>query len=80
MKPIKSMKRPLDVLGGAEGKKVLVRIKTGDDISGTLTAFDSHINIFLENAEVRDNKNEVTYVLGTVLIRGDSIIFVSPTK
>jgi len=74
----KSMQRPLDVLGGADGKKVLVRVKSGEDVSGILKAFDSHINLFLEDAEIRDRENEVTYVLGTVLIRGDSIIFISP--
>jgi small nuclear ribonucleoprotein (snRNP)-like protein len=68
----------LDVLGGADGKKVLVRVKSGEDVSGILKAFDSHINLFLEDAEIRDRENEVTYVLGTVLIRGDSIIFISP--
>jgi len=76
----KSMQRPLDVLGGADGKKVLVRVKSGEDVSGILKAFDSHINLFLEDAEIRDRENEVTYILGTVLIRGDSIIFISPTK
>ena len=71
------MQRPLDVLGSAVEKTILVKTKQGGDITGVLKAFDSHINIWLDDASVNGD-NEVK--LGTVLIRGDSIVYISPGK
>ncbi len=69
------MQRPLDVLGSSIDKKIIVKTKSGDNIVGTLKAFDSHINIWLDDAKIEGEKE---MNLGKVLIRGDSIIYVSP--
>ena len=58
-------------------KTILVKTKSGGDIFGVLKAFDSHINIWLDEASVRGDQ-EVK--LGKVLIRGDSIVYISPGK
>lgn len=71
------MQRPLDVLGNAVEKRILVRTKKGEDIVGVLKAFDSHINLWLEEAKLQGEKE---IQLGTVLIRGDNIVFISPGK
>lgn len=69
--------RPLDVLDKAKGKRVILKLKNGSELTGVLQAFDLHLNMWLEEAEER--KNESTIKLGSVLIRGDTIIFASPT-
>ena len=68
--------RPLDVLDQAKGKRVILRLKNGGDITGILKAFDLHLNIWMEDAEER--KEEKIVKLGSVLVRGDTIIYASP--
>ncbi len=70
------MSRPIDVLDRSKGKRVIVRLKNGTEITGVLQAFDLHLNIWLEEAEeVREEKK---IKLGSVLIRGDTVVLVSP--
>jgi len=69
--------RPLDALNKARGKKVIVELKNQKQFVGTLIAFDIHINVVLDDAEEREN-GETKRKLGTVFIRGDTIILVSP--
>ena len=68
--------RPLDVLDKAKGKRVIVKLKNGSEIVGTLQAFDLHLNIWLDDSEER--KDEMKVKLGSTLVRGDTIIYVSP--
>ncbi|MBR9682056.1 MAG: small nuclear ribonucleoprotein [Candidatus Aenigmarchaeota archaeon] len=68
--------RPLDVLDKAKGKRVLIRLKNGVEITGVLQAFDLHLNIWLEEADER--KDDVQVKLGSTLVRGDTVILVSP--
>ncbi len=70
------MARPVDVLDRSKGKKVIVRLKSGAEISGILQAFDLHLNVWLEDAE--ETREDKTIKLGSVLIRGDTIVLVSP--
>ncbi len=72
------MERPIDVLNNAKGKRVLIKLKRGPEISGILYAMDLHLNMWLENAEQVDQETKVK--LGTILIRGDNILYVSPEK
>jgi len=70
------MERPIDVLNNAKGRRVLIQLKKGTEISGILQALDLHLNMWLEDAE--QTTDDKTTKLGTVLVRGDNIIFVSP--
>ena len=70
------MARPIDVLDRSKGKRVLVRLKNGSEITGILQAFDLHLNLWLEEAE--ETKDDKKIKLGSVLIRGDTVIMVSP--
>ena len=69
--------RPLDALNKARGKRVIVELKNNKQYVGTLVSFDIHINTVLKDAEERIN-NEMKRKLGTVFIRGDTIIVISP--
>ncbi len=68
--------RPLDALNKARGKRVMIDLKNGKTISGSLNAFDIHINCVLDNAEVSVD-SKVERKLGTVFVRGDTILTVS---
>lgn len=70
------MTRPLDVLEKAKEKRVMIRLKNGAEITGILQAFDLHLNVWIEGAEERKDDKQVK--LGTALIRGDTIIYISP--
>lgn len=72
-----SMARPFDLLNEAIGKEVLIQLKNGMQIRGVLTAFDAHMNVTLDDAEELDGV-EVKRKLGKIIVRGDTIIFVSP--
>ncbi len=72
------MERPIDVLNNAKGRRVLIKLKRGPEISGVLQALDLHLNMWIENAEQR-SEGETTK-LGTVLVRGDNVLYVSPEK
>lgn len=70
-------KRPLDALEKARNKRVIAHLKTGEKIAGKLIAFDLHLNLWLEDAEKMGEDGNKTR-LGTIVIRGDNIIFASP--
>lgn len=72
--------RPLDVLGSSENKRILIQVKNRDRVIGILKAFDSHLNIWLEDAEIQSADGENNIKLGTVLVRGDNIVLISPGK
>ncbi len=69
--------RPFDILRKATGNQVLVRLKGGLSIRGTLSSFDAHMNVVIDNAEEL-NDGELKAKLGTILLRGGNIIYVSP--
>jgi small nuclear ribonucleoprotein len=59
------------------GKTVLLVLKGGKTIRGLLKNYDIYLNVVLENAEEvsRDGKSRE---LGTIVVRGDNIVIVSP--
>jgi small nuclear ribonucleoprotein len=65
------------VLDESVGKVVLIKLKGGKMIRGLLQGFDQHMNLSLEKAEevAEDGKPSP---LGTLIVRGDNIIMVSP--
>jgi small nuclear ribonucleoprotein len=68
--------RPLDTLNKARGSRVILELKNGKQLGGILKAFDIHINTVLEETEEREN-GEVKRKLGTVFVRGDTIIMIA---
>ncbi|NCN65560.1 MAG: small nuclear ribonucleoprotein [Candidatus Altiarchaeum hamiconexum] len=71
--------KPLDALGDVLEKEVIVKTKNGLEISGTLKAFDMHVNIVLANARFKDKGMDggiVEKKLEQIFIRGDMIVMV----
>ncbi len=58
-------------------KVVLVQLKGGRNVRGRLSSFDQHMNLVLEEAEDVTNV-ESTKKLGTIIVRGDNVVWVSP--
>ncbi len=75
---VNGVERPLDLLNASKGKEILVQLKNGKQLVGTLLAFDIHINVVLDNAKELEN-GEQTKNYGLVFLRGDTIIFISPS-
>lgn len=69
--------RPFDLLNKSIGQQILVRLKNNVEIRGRVTSFDVHMNIVLENAEELEDGN-LKAKLGTILLRGANILFISP--
>lgn len=71
-------KRPFDVLNNALNNTVVIGLKGGVSFRGILVAYDVHMNLVLEKAELLEH-NEVKQGIGTCLLRGDSVIYISPS-
>ncbi len=72
------MTRPLDVLDKAKGKRIIIKLKDKTEITGVLQAFDLHLNLWLEEAELISESEDTKIKIGSTLIRGDTIIYASP--
>ena len=68
--------RPFDTLNSSKGKGVIVELKSGKELAGNLRSFDQHVNMVLDNCEEKVN-GETARKLGTIFIRGDTIVFIS---
>ena len=73
---IMEVARPLDALNRVRNQRVLLDLKNGKQMVGKLQAFDIHINVVLEDAEERVD-GDMKRKLGTIFIRGDTIIMIS---
>jgi small nuclear ribonucleoprotein len=65
------------IFGNNVGKIVLLELKGNRCIRGKLYSFDQHMNLALEEAEEIRSEKE-TKKIGTILVRGDNIVLVSP--
>ena len=66
-----------ELLNESLGNIVLVKLKGGRDLRGILRSFDQHLNIVLEEADELKEGTD-TRKLGTIIVRGDSVIIISP--
>ncbi|MFA5106288.1 MAG: LSM domain-containing protein [Candidatus Micrarchaeia archaeon] len=72
-------KRPFDVLNNSLNNSVVVGLKGGVEMRGVMSSYDVHMNIVLEKAEeLRDG--QVKRGIGTILLRGDSVIYIVPSS
>jgi len=65
------------VLAESLGSTVLVKLKGEEIVRGTLKSYDMHMNLVLENSEEVMSDGS-TRKVGTIIIRGDNVILVSP--
>ena len=56
---------------------VIVRLKGGRDFRGELQGYDVHLNLVLDKAEELKS-GEVIKKFGTIVIRGDNVVYISP--
>ena len=70
--------RPMDLLSRSLNSQVLVKLKGDRELRGRLRGYDQHLNLILDDAE--DLSEEPIQELGTVILRGDNVIFLSPSK
>jgi small nuclear ribonucleoprotein len=71
------MVKPLTVLNQSLNKKVLVSLRGGKEWLGTLEGYDQYMNLILRNAEER-KEGEIMKKSEFLLLRGDTIVFISP--
>ncbi len=78
--------RPIDILDKSKGKRVMIKLKNKFEISGEIKAYDMHLNMWLDNAEITvestaDGKaSESKKNVGTMFVRGDNVLFISPSQ
>ncbi|NVM03370.1 MAG: hypothetical protein HWN67_13600 [Candidatus Helarchaeota archaeon] len=73
--------KPLDLLSKSLDQRVLIKLKGGRELRGKLRGFDQHMNLVLENAEeVVYGDEENIKNLGTIIVRGDNVIIISPPR
>ncbi|MEM4275034.1 MAG: LSm family protein [Candidatus Nitrosocaldaceae archaeon] len=65
------------VLSDSVGKVVLIRMKGGKTIRGILKGYDQHMNLLLENSQELLENNNIND-LGTIIVRGDNVVIISP--
>ena len=65
------------VLNESIGKTVLIKLKGGKVIRGSLQGFDQHMNLILEGSEemLAEGKSNS---MGTIVVRGDNVVLISP--
>ena len=71
-------KRPLDILDLVLNRQpVIVSLTGGREIRGVLQGYDVHMNLVLDKAE--ETENGEIRKLGTLIVRGDNVIYISPS-
>lgn len=71
--------KPLDVLNKSLKSPVIVKIRGGREFRGVLDGYDLHMNLVLRDAEELDSDASVKNIMGEILVRGDNVVYVSPT-
>ena len=70
------MALPLNVLEKTINQKLSLLLKDGRVLEGKLIGFDDYMNMVLEDTE--EQKEDGQRRLGTVILRGNNIISISP--
>jgi small nuclear ribonucleoprotein len=70
--------KPLQILQSALNKNVLISVKGSKEYRGQLNGYDQHMNLVLKNAE-EVIENQSKGILNTVIVRGDNVIYISPS-
>ena len=65
------------VLERSIGKTVLIKLRGGRTLRGLLEGYDQHVNLVLKDSEIVNNPEQVESI-GTIVLRGDNVIMISP--
>jgi small nuclear ribonucleoprotein len=71
--------KPLDILNKSLKSPVIVKIRGGREFRGVLDGYDLHMNLVLTDVEELDKDTSVKSLLGEILVRGDNVVYISPT-
>ncbi|MCK8518352.1 MAG: RNA-binding protein [Methanomicrobiales archaeon] len=70
--------RPLDILDQVLNRQpVIISLKGGREIRGILQGYDVHMNLVLDKAE--EEVDGAVQKLGTLIVRGDNVIYITPS-
>ena len=72
-----SLELAIKMLRKSLNKSVIVKVKGGRLIRGSLIGFDEHLNLVLKEAEFIHGETEQ---IGNIVLRGDNVILISPTQ
>ena len=72
-----SVDMSVKVLEESLGKVVLIKLKGNKSIRGSLQGFDQHMNLTLDDSQELLEGDSTKY-LGTIIVRGDNVILISP--
>ncbi|MBW6451946.1 MAG: small nuclear ribonucleoprotein [DPANN group archaeon] len=72
--------RPIDILEKSKGKRVMIKLRNMTNVSGEIKAYDLHLNMWLDNAKITDTNTNIEKEVGKILIRGDNITYIAPSK
>jgi len=65
------------ILDESINKVVLIKLKGNKTIRGNLLGFDQHMNLLLDQTEEIPSEGD-SKELGTIVVRGDNVIMISP--
>ena len=72
------MALPVDILEKTLNRKMSLLLKDGRTLEGTLTGYDEYMNLVLEETEERTEEQRRR--LGTVVLRGNNVISMTPME
>ena len=70
------MAMPLNVMEKSVQRNVTLLLKDGRTLNGKLVGYDEYMNMVLEDTE--DSKDDQVKRIGTVVLRGNNIVSMSP--
>ena len=70
------MVMPQNLMEKSVGKQVSVLLKDGRLIDGTLQGYDEYMNMVLDGSTETAGENK--RILGTVIVRGNNVLSISP--
>ncbi|TFH01754.1 MAG: RNA-binding protein [Nitrosopumilus sp.] len=72
-----SVDMAVKVLDESINQVVLIKLKGGKTLRGSLLGFDQHMNLLLDSSEEIPIEGD-TKSLGTIVVRGDNVVMISP--
>ena len=72
-----SVDMAVKVLDDSINQTVLIKLKGGKTIRGSLLGFDQHMNLLLDSSEEISTDGN-SKGLGTIVVRGDNVVMISP--
>ncbi|MBA7535082.1 hypothetical protein ES705_27332 [subsurface metagenome] len=56
-----------------------MKIRGGREFRGVLDGYDLHMNLVLSGVEELNKDTSVKNLMGEILLRGDNVVYISPT-